>query len=302
MTDSPAPRKVTAATFRRRKARGEPITMLTAYDYRTARLFDAAGVDGLLVGDSMGMVVLGHETTVPVTLEDVIHHTRPVARGAQRALVVADLPFMTYATRDQALANAARLVQEGGAQAVKLEGGRAMAGTVEALVQNGIPVMGHIGLTPQSILRFGGYRVQGKDTAAAKLLLDDAKSLEDAGAFGVVLELVAAPVADRISEVLKIPTIGIGAGAHCDGQIQVMHDVLGFDLPGEFVPKHAKSYADLGKIILEAVQRYVQEVRERQFPTDAQSFTMEESVLAALGERPTSNAERPTGSSPAPNE
>ncbi len=190
---------------------------------------------------------------------------------------------MTYtASREQAMTNAARLVQEGGAQAVKLEGGRMVAGTVEALVQSGIPVMGHIGLTPQSILRFGGYRVQGRDGAAAQQLLDDARALEDAGAFGVVLELVASPLSDRISEVVKIPTIGIGAGVGCDGQIQVMHDILGYDLPGEFVPKHAKAYATLGQTILETVQRYVREVRDGEFPTDAQSFTMEESVLKAL--------------------
>ena len=267
------------------KSRGERITMLTAYDYRSALLFDAAGVDGLLVGDSLGMVVHGHETTVPVTVEDIIHHTKPVARGAKRALVVADLPFMSYTvSREQALANAARLVQEGGAAAVKLEGGRAVTGTVDALVTAGIPVMGHIGLTPQAILRFGGYRVQGRDKAAAQALLDDARALEEAGAFGVVLELVAAPVADRIGEVLKIPTIGIGAGEACDGQIQVMHDILGYDVPGGFVPKHAKQYADLGAVILEAVKKYVAEVRAGAFPTEAQSFSMDESVLKALGD------------------
>src|SRR5688572_12189679 len=279
------PPRITAATFRRMKTRGERITMLTAYDYRSAQLFDAAGVDGLLVGDSLGMVMHGHETTVPVTVDDVIHHCRPVARGANRALVVADLPFMSYTvSREQALTNAARLVQEGGAQAVKLEGGRAVAGTVDALVTAGIPVMGHIGLTPQAILRFGGYRVQGRDKVAAQALLDDARSLEEAGAFGVVLELVAAQVADRISETLKIPTIGIGAGEACDGQIQVMHDILGYDVPGGFLPKHAKRYADLGEVILNAVTEYVAEVRTGQFPTADQSFTMDESVLKALGE------------------
>jgi 3-methyl-2-oxobutanoate hydroxymethyltransferase len=285
-TPRPArPTRVTAAAFRRMKTRGERITMLTAYDYRSARLFDAAGVDGLLVGDSLGMVVLGHETTVPVTVDDVIHHCRPVARAAHRALVVADLPFMSYtASREQALTNAARLVQEGGAQAVKLEGGRAVAGTVEALVASGVPVMGHIGLTPQSILRFGGYRVQGRDKAAAQQLIDGARALEEAGAFAVVLELVAAPVADRITEVLKIPTIGIGAGAACDGQIQVMHDILGYDVPGGFVPKHARHFANVGETILEAVKQYVSEVRGGEFPTEAQSFTMDESVLKALGE------------------
>ena len=285
MSASDAPRRVTAAALRRMKGRGERITMLTAYDYRSARLFDAAGVDALLVGDSLGMVMLGHESTVTVTLDDIIHHAKPVTRGARRALVVADLPFMSYTiSREQAMASAARLVQEGGAQAVKLEGGRAVTGTVEALVQSGIPVMGHIGLTPQSILRFGGYRVQGRDKVAAQQLIDDARALEDAGAFGIVLELVASPLSERISRILKIPTIGIGAGVGCDGQIQVMHDILGYDVPGEFVPKHAKAYATLGQTILEAVQRYVQEVRDGQFPTDAQSFSMEESVLKSLGE------------------
>jgi 3-methyl-2-oxobutanoate hydroxymethyltransferase len=288
MADNGSPRRtsrVTAATFRRMKARGERITMLTAYDYRSARLFDVAGVDGLLVGDSLGNVVLGHETTVPVTVDDIVHHCRPVARAAQRALVVADLPFMSYTVgREQAMTNGARLVQEGGAQAVKLEGGRAVAGTVDALVTAGIPVMGHIGLTPQSILRFGGYRVQGRDKAAAQALLDDARALEDSGAFAVVLELVAAPVADRITEVLKVPTIGIGAGAACDGQIQVMHDILGYDVPGSFIPKHAKPFANVGETVLDAVKRYVEDVRGGSFPTDAQSFTMDESVLKALGE------------------
>lgn len=277
--------RVTAATFHRMKTRGERITMLTAYDYRSALLFDAAGIDGLLIGDSLGMVMHGHETTVPVTVDDVIHHTRPVVRATQRALVVADLPFMSYTTsREQAMTNAARLVQEGGAQAVKLEGGRAVAGTIDALVTAGVPVMGHIGLTPQAILRFGGYRIQGRDKVAAQQLLDDARALEDAGAFGVVLELVAAPLAGRISEVLKIPTIGIGAGEACDGQIQVMHDILGYDLPGSFVPRHAKQFANVGDTILTAVKAYVAGVRAGTFPTNAQSVMMDESVVKALGD------------------
>jgi 3-methyl-2-oxobutanoate hydroxymethyltransferase len=293
---SDTPRRVTAATFQRLKARGERITMLTAYDYPSARIFDAAGVDGLLVGDSLGMVVLGHDTTVPVTLDDIVHHTRPVVRGAARALVVADLPFMTYtAGRKQAIASATRLVQEGGAQAIKLEGGRAYARTVDALVTGGIPVMGHLGLTPQSILRLGGYRVQGRDAATARALLDDARALEDAGAFALVLELVAAPLAERISQSLRIPTIGIGAGAGCDGQIQVMHDVLGYDLPGSFVPRHAKPFAQLGQLALDAAKHYVADVRAGAFPTSAQSFTMEESVLEALGDgaQPTTSGQAP---------
>lgn len=267
------------------KARGERITMLTAYAYPTARLFDAAGVDVLLVGDSLGMVELGFDSTVPVTMDDVVHHTRPVARAVTRALVVADLPFMSYtAGREQALQNAARLMQEGGAHAVKLEGGKAFAPTVTALVESGIPVFGHLGLTPQSIHRFGGHRVQGRDQASAQRLVGDAHALEDAGACAIVLELVPAPLAQRITKALKIPTIGIGAGPDCDGQVQVMHDVLGLVPPGGHIPRHARPYVDLGSIILDAVQRYVVDVRAGDFPTAAQSFTMEDSVLAALDE------------------
>ncbi|MGH2369905.1 MAG: 3-methyl-2-oxobutanoate hydroxymethyltransferase, partial [Chloroflexota bacterium] len=277
--------RVTAASLRRMKQRGERITMLTAYDYRSARLFDAAGVDVLLVGDSLGMVVLGHESTVPVTVDDILHHTRAVARGVYRALVVADLPFMSYtASREQALGNAARLIQQGGAQAVKLEGGKPVAPTVAALVESGIPVMGHLGLTPQSIHRFGGYRVQGRDQATAQRLIGDAHALEDAGACAIVLELIPAALADRLTAALKIPTIGIGAGPKCDGQVQVMHDLLGFGPPGEFVPHHAKQYADLGAVILEAVGRYLAEVRAGDFPDEAHSFTMTERVLASLEE------------------
>ncbi len=259
--------------------------MLTAYAYPTARLFDAAGVDVLLVGDSLGMVELGFDSTVPVTMDDVVHHTRPVARAVTRALVVADLPFMSYTTgREQALQNAARLMQEGGAHAVKLEGGKAFAPTVTALVESGIPVFGHLGLTPQSIHRFGGHRVQGRDQASAQRLVGDAHALEDAGACAIVLELVPAPLAQRITTALKIPTIGIGAGPDCDGQVQVMHDVLGLVPPGGHIPRHARPYVDLGSIILDAVQRYLVDVRAGNFPTAAQSFTMEDSVLAALDE------------------
>jgi 3-methyl-2-oxobutanoate hydroxymethyltransferase len=276
---------VTAPGLIRMKADGERITMLTAYDYRSARLFDAAGVDVLLVGDSLGMVVLGHDSTIPVTIEDMLHHTRPVARAARRALVLADLPFMSYTvSREQALTNATRLIQEGGAQAVKLEGGRAMAPVVAALTASGIPVVGHLGLTPQSIHRFGGNRVQGRDQATAQRLVGDAHVLEDAGASAIVLELVPSALAARISAELKIPTIGIGAGAECDGQVQVMHDLLGYGGPAERIPRHAKTYANLGATIAEAVGRYVAEVREGAFPGEEHGFTMEESVLAALEE------------------
>lgn len=280
---TPGRGRVTAASLRRMKARGERITMLTAYDYAFARLFDLAGVDVLLVGDSLGMVVLGHESTVPVTVDDIIHHARAVTRATRHALVVADLPFMSYTiSREQAMRNATRLIQEGGAQVVKLEGGRHMVPTVAALVESGIPVMGHLGLTPQSIHRFGGYRVQGRDQTTAKRLLEDAHALQEAGACAIVLELVASPLAQRITESVKIPTIGIGAGVHCDGQVQVLHDLLGLTPPGAFTPKHAKVYAHLGSTILEAVSHYFQEVRSGAFPTDAQSFAMEERVLDAL--------------------
>jgi 3-methyl-2-oxobutanoate hydroxymethyltransferase len=255
------------------KARGERIVMLTAYDYRSARMFDEAGVDALLVGDSLGMVVLGYDSTVPVTLDDVLHHTRAVSRGAAHPLVVADLPFLTYTTREQALANAGRLIQEGGAQCVKLEGGRAVAPIVGALVEQGIPVMGHIGLTPQSIHRFGGHRVQGREAAAAERLLGDAQALETAGACAIVLELMPAALAERITAALKIPTIGIGAGPRCDGQVQVMYDIFTYGPEGEFVPKHAKRYADVGALIREAVGQYADEVRRGTFPTEEQSFS-----------------------------
>ena len=254
------------------KARGERIVMLTAYDYRSARLFDAAGVDVFLVGDSLGMVVLGHETTIPVTLDDIVHHTRAVVRGTSRALVVADLPFMTYTSPQAALASAARLFQEGGAQCVKLEGGRAFAPQVTALVDAGIPVMGHLGLTPQSVHRFGGHRVQGRDADGAQRLLEDAQALEAAGACAIVLELMPSALAERITNALRIPTIGIGAGPHCDGQVQVMYDLLGYGLEGEFIPKHAKVFADVGTVIRTAVSQYVAEVRSGAFPTADQSF------------------------------
>ncbi|HEV2125207.1 MAG TPA: 3-methyl-2-oxobutanoate hydroxymethyltransferase [Chloroflexota bacterium] len=283
MSTSSLGRRVTAPGLRRMKLRGERITMLTVYDYRTARLFDAAGVDILFVGDSLGQVVLGYDTTIPVTLDDINYHTKAVARATQRALVVADLPFMTYSvSREQALTNAARLVQEGGAQVVKLEGGRPVAPTVQALVESGLPVMAHIGLTPQSIHRFGGYRVQGRTKATAQRLLDDAHALEDAGACAIVLELVPTPLAARITDSLKIPTIGIGAGPQCDGQVQVMHDLLGYQVPGEFVPKHSRQYAKVGEIVLDAARHFVADVRSRAFPSEEQSFTMEERVLDAL--------------------
>jgi 3-methyl-2-oxobutanoate hydroxymethyltransferase len=263
------------------KAKGEKIPMVTAYDYTTARLADAAGIPIVLVGDSLGMVVLGYDSTIPVTMDDMIHHVKMVARGAKKALIVADLPFMSYQIDQiQALTNAARLLQEGGAHTVKLEGGESVAETVRRIVECGIPVMGHIGLTPQSVNAFSGYRVRGRERQEAVQLLQDAKALEDAGAYAVVLELVPTPLAGLISQRLTIPTIGIGAGPDCDGQVQVLHDMLGMFT--DFVPKHAKQYANLAQVIQDAFARYSQEVQEGAFPTEKESFTMNEEILNEL--------------------
>ena len=263
------------------KAKGEKIPMVTTYDYTSARLADAAQIPIVLVGDSLGMVVLGYESTIPVTMEDMIHHVKMVARGAQQALVVADMPFMSYQVdQGQALTNAARLLQEGGAQTVKLEGGESVAGTVHRIVECGIPVMGHLGLTPQSVNGFGGYRVQGRLRQEAVQLLKDAKALEDAGAYAIVLELVPTALARLISQRLTVPTIGIGAGPGCDGQVQVLHDMLG--LFTDFVPKHAKRYANLGDDIKEAFVRYSKEVLAGEFPTERESFSMDEDILNEL--------------------
>jgi 3-methyl-2-oxobutanoate hydroxymethyltransferase len=263
------------------KAQGQKIPMLTAYDYTAARLADQAGIPIVLVGDSLGMVVLGYDSTIPVTMDDMVHHTKMVVRGAQNAHVVADLPFMSYQINgSQALTNAARLIQEGGAQSVKLEGGEGLAETVGSIVRCGIPVMGHIGLTPQSVNAFGGYRVRGRDRQEAIQLLRDAQAVEDAGAYAVVLELVPTPLARLISQRLTIPTIGIGAGPGCDGQVQVLHDMLG--LFTDFVPRHAKRYANLAETMQESFRRYVQEVQEGTFPTARESFNMDEEILADL--------------------
>ncbi len=277
--------RVTVRDVAEMKSSGRKIPMLTAYDYTTALMADAADVPILLVGDSLGMVVLGYESTIQVTMEDILHHCKAVVRGSKNAMVVADLPFMTYQVDPaQALTNAARLVQEGGAQSVKLEGGEWMADTVARIVQCGIPVMGHIGLTPQSINSFGGYRVQGRDRRAAAQLLQDAKALEEAGAFAVVLELVPTQLAGLISRRLIIPTIGIGAGPECDGQVQVLHDMLG--LFTEFVPRHAKQFATLAESMKEAFTVFKQQVEDGSFPTSRHSFSMEESVLEELAVNP----------------
>jgi len=276
--------RATISTIQKMKDQGQRIPALTAYDFLTARLVDAAGVPLILVGDSLGMVFLGYETTIPVRLEDVLHHTKAVARGCSNALVVADMPFMTYHISEaQALGNAARLIQDGGAHAVKLEGGRAMAPTVHRLVQSGIPVMGHIGLTPQSVHQLGGFKVQGKSVEQARQLLDDARALEDAGAFSIVLECVPAQLSAMVTDRLRIPTIGIGAGPDCDGEIQVISDLLG--LVTDFVPKHAKRYAHLADEIRSALEGYVSDVTSRAFPTAEQSFSIDPAVIEKLTDR-----------------
>ena len=275
--------RITVRNIAEMKRRGEKIPMITAYDYTTAIIADAAEIPIVLVGDSLGMVVLGYQSTIPVTLDDMIHHVKMVARGSKNALIVADLPFMTYQIDPaQALRNAARLMQEGGAHTVKLEGGENVAPIVQRIVECDIPVMGHIGVTPQSVNALGGYRVRGRNPREASQLLADALALEAAGAYAVVLELVPAPLSQLISQRLTIPTIGIGAGAGCDGQVQVLHDMLG--LFTDFVPKHAKQYVNLAQVIKDAFSQYSQEVRDGSFPTEKESFTMDETLLAELGD------------------
>ena len=275
------PTRITISGIKAMKRRGEPIVMLTAYDCPSARLVEQAGVPLILVGDSLGMVVLGYDTTLPVTMDDMLHHVKAVVRGTERALIVADMPFMSYQTGpEDALRNAGRFLQEAGAQAVKLEGGTNVAETVRRVVDAGIPVMGHIGLTPQSLHKFGGYKVQGKTARAAARLMDDALALEQAGAFSIVLETMPAPLSRLITQRLRIATIGIGAGPDCDGQVQVYHDLLG--LFEDFVPKHTRQYAHLGEAIREAVAAYAADVRERRFPTEEHSSTMDETALAGL--------------------
>lgn len=273
-------RKTTASIIKMKRD-GEKIPMLTAYDYPTAKALDELGIPMVLVGDSLGMVVLGYESTVYVTMDDMVHHTKAVARGAKRSLIVSDLPFMSYRCgNDEALKNSARLLQEGGAQAVKLEGGVSVADTVRHIVDSGIPVMGHIGLTPQSVNQLGGYRIQGKTPEKAAQLLRDAKALEDAGVFSIVLECVPAPLARLITERVSVPTIGIGAGVHCDGQVQVINDILA-TCP-DFTPRHARTYASIGSATADAIARYREDVRHSLFPTEKQSFTMDPGVLSEL--------------------
>ncbi len=276
-------KRVTIADVRRMKENGERFAALTAYDVVTARLVDEAGVPVILVGDSLGMVVLGYDSTIPVTLDAIVHHTRAVVRGAQRALVVADLPFMTYhKSAEQALDSAGRCIQEGGAQAVKLEGGRPVAGTIARLTSAGIPVMGHLGLTPQSIHQLGGYKAQGKTEAQAKALVEDALAVEAAGAFSIVLECVPAELSRLVTERLAIPTIGIGAGPHCDGEIQVVSDVLGWF--SDFVPKHARRYAKLSEAAAEAIREYADDVQGGRFPTEKESVSVPADVIRRVEE------------------
>jgi 3-methyl-2-oxobutanoate hydroxymethyltransferase len=273
--------RVTVIDVKEMKQRKEKIPMLTAYDYVTAKIVDEAGVPLILVGDSLGMVMLGYGSTIPVTMEEMIHHTKAVVRGTKQALVIGDMPFMTYhISVSDALHNAARFIQEGGAQAVKLEGGEVVAEKVRRLVNCGIPVMGHIGLTPQYIHQLGGFKARGKATEEAKKLLNDARILEEAGAFAIVLECTPAFLSKLITQKLAIPTIGIGAGPDCDGQVQVISDILG--LYTEFVPKHAKQYAKLAGEIETAVSSYISEVKSLSFPTMEHSYTMDESLIQQL--------------------
>jgi len=273
--------RVSTTDVREMKKRGDKIVMMTAYDYPSARLVEEAGADLILVGDTLGMVVLGYDSTLPVTMEEMIHHTRAVVRGTQRVLVVGDMPFMSYQTGWQdAMTNAARFMKEANCGAVKLEGGVRSAEIVRRLTEAGIPVMGHIGLTPQSVNQLGGFKLQGKTPAAAVQLMHDAQALEQAGAFAIVLETIPAPLAKLLTQRLSIPTIGIGAGVHCDGQVQVFHDLLGlFDA---FAPKHARRYAEVGATIREAVARYAADVRSGAFPTAKESFKMDPAALAEL--------------------
>jgi len=290
-TISPAPiegrKKITTLTFRRKKERREPISMLTAYDYPTALAIDQSGIDCILVGDSLGMVVLGYQNTLPVTMEDMLHHCRAVSRGARYALLVGDMPFMSYqAAVSDAVRNAGRFLQESGMDAVKLEGGRERADAVRQIVLAGIPVMGHLGLTPQSVHQLGGFRPQGKDAEAARRLLQDAQILQEAGCFSLVLESVSARLAGLISRRLSIPTIGIGAGAGCDGQVLVTHDLLGlFD---RFTPKFVKKYADLHGEMAHAFNEYRSDVESGAFPEEQHSVEMPDAewqeLLGLVGE------------------
>lgn len=273
--------KNTISTILEQKKSGDKITMLTAYDYSTAKLIDEAGINSILVGDSLGMVMLGYEDTLSVTMEDMIHHTRAVSRGAKNALVIADMPFMSYQTSVyDAVVNAGRLVKEGGAQAVKLEGGASVCEQIKAITEASIPVMGHIGMTPQSVNAFGGFKVQGKSEDAARKIIDDAKAIEEAGAFGVVIECVPAKLSKLITEAINIPTIGIGAGADCDGQVLVYQDMLG--MFSDFTPKFVKKFADAGTLMKTAFKNYIEEVQSGSFPSEEHFFKISDEVIEKL--------------------
>ena len=275
--------RVTTRDVRAKKKSGDKLVMVTAYDAPTGRIVDEAGVDMILVGDSVGTNVLGLDSETRVTLDDVIHHARAVARSARNALVVGDLPFMTFrVSTEQALAASARMVQEGRVQAVKLEGGTEVAGRVEAITTAGIPVMGHVGLTPQSVNELGGYRAQGRDSKGARAVVDGALALESAGAFAIVLESIPHRLAGWITERIGVPTIGIGAGPYCDGQVQVIHDIAGWN--PDFLPKHAKRFGNVAEEFRKAVTGYVEEVRGGSFPTERHSFRIPDSVMEELPE------------------
>ncbi|WP_170074373.1 3-methyl-2-oxobutanoate hydroxymethyltransferase [Paraclostridium dentum] len=273
--------KNTVVTFKESKERNEKLTMLTAYDYSTAKLIDSCGINGILVGDSLGMVCLGYEDTLSVTMEDMIHHTKSVSRGCTNTLIVADMPFMSYQTSTyDAVVNAGRLIKEGRAHAVKLEGGVEVFNQIQAIVNSSIPVMGHIGLTPQSVNAFGGFKVQGRDELAAKKLIEDALAVEDAGAFAVVLEGVPSKLASLITKKLNIPTIGIGAGASCDGQVLVYQDMLG--MFSDFTPKFVKKYENIGEKMKNAFSNYIDEVKTEVFPSEEHSFKINEDIIEKL--------------------
>ena len=273
--------KKSVLTFRNAKQKNERLTMLTAYDYSTAKLIDASGIDSVLVGDSLGMVMLGYEDTLSVTMEDMIHHTKAVARGVKDALVVSDLPFMSYQTSVyDAVVNAGRLIKEGRAQAVKLEGGIEVCPQIKAIVEASIPVMAHLGLTPQSVNAFGGFKVQGKDEEAARSLIEQAKAVEAAGAFAVVLECIPAKLAELITKSISIPTIGIGAGNGCDGQVLVYQDMLG--LYSDFTPKFVKRYAEIGPQMENAIEDYISEVKSGAFPAAEHTFALSDAVIEKL--------------------
>jgi len=273
--------KITVSNFRESKRTGRKITMLTAYDYPTAKIIDQSGIDAILVGDSLGMVVLGYEDTTRVTMEDMVHHTKAVVRGAKRAMVVADMPFLSYHMGIyESVRNAGRLVNEAGCKAIKLEGGEEVVEDIKAIIRAGIPVMGHLGYTPQSINVFGGHKAQGKTFETAKKIYRDALLLQEAGVFAIVLECVPYKLAKFITEKLEIPTIGIGSGAMCDGQVLVIHDIIG--MFRDFVPRHTKRYADVGEVLENSVKSYIKDVTEGVFPTEKNSFTVEDEVIEAL--------------------